>query len=57
MYSIVGCSQEQSEIEEPDKQLSCDNPSNEMGLDNGILNVKLDLILGGAKNKPPRPRA
>jgi hypothetical protein len=46
MYSMVGCSQEQSEKEEP--ELSCDNASNEMSVDNGILNVKLDLTRGGA---------
>jgi hypothetical protein len=48
MFSIVGCAQEQSEIEDPEQQHFCDNPSNEMKLDNGTLNVKLDLTRGGA---------
>jgi hypothetical protein len=36
------------EDEEPEQELSCDNPSNEMELDNGFLHVKLDLTRGGA---------
>ena len=48
MYSVAGCSQAESDIEEPEQQISCDNPSGEMVLDNGSLLVKLDLTRGGA---------
>ena len=48
MYSVAGCSQAESDIEEPEQQISCDNPSHEMVLDNGSLLVKLDLTRGGA---------
>jgi hypothetical protein len=50
MHSLVGCSQGESEIEEPEQQISCENLTGQMEVDNGILNVKLDLTRGGAIN-------
>lgn len=49
---FIGCSKSNSnaqEKEKPDPQVNCANYSNnQMGLDNGILNIKLDLTRGGA---------
>jgi hypothetical protein len=45
IFSVLGCQQKMAPSE---SQRLCAVNNNEMGLDNGILNVKLDLTRGGA---------
>lgn len=50
LISFLGCKQNQPQNEELDIIGACDSDKKEMGLDNGVLNVKLDLTRGGAIN-------
>lgn len=48
LFSIMGYSQNNPEVKELESKLSCEKNNTEIGLDNGMLNVKLDLTRGGA---------
>ena len=48
LFSFIGYSQNTSKVKESDSKVSCEKNSTEIGLDNGVLNVKCDLTRGGA---------
>jgi len=48
--SFLGCKQNEPQNKESEITSNCDSENKEMALDNGVLNIKLDLTRGGAIN-------